>query len=127
MMYSIIRPILFRLDPEFAHHIALSALRLSPNCLFSKPRSSGKSIRALGLDFPHPIGLAAGLDKNGMYLDALAKLGFSFIEVGTVTAKPQAGNPKPRLFRLPEAQALINRMGFNNDGIDSLLVNIKCA
>jgi dihydroorotate dehydrogenase len=79
----------------------------------------------MGLDFPNPVGLAAGLDKNGAYIEALAKLGFGFIEVGTVTPRPQPGNPQPRLFRLPQAQAIINRMGFNNDGIDHLIENIK--
>lgn len=126
-MYHFIRSLLFRLDPELAHYVALSALRFIPDVFFQKPDPKGPSIQAFGLDFPHPIGLAAGLDKNGMYLDSLAKLGFSFIELGTVTPRPQSGNPKPRLFRLPEARALINRMGFNNDGVDSLLLNISRA
>lgn len=124
-MYSFIRSALFCLDPEIAHAISLSTLSCLPSWLFSKP--SGQTVHAMGLDFPHPLGLAAGLDKNGEHLDALAKLGFSFIELGTVTPRPQLGNPKPRLFRLPEAQAIINRMGFNNHGVDSLLVNIDKA
>ena len=95
-----------------------------PNFLFEKVQYSNP-ISALGLQFKHPIGLAAGLDKNGEHLDALSKLGFSFIEVGTVTPKPQVGNPKPRLFRLPAKQAIINRMGFNNKGVDALIANIR--
>ncbi len=124
-MYSLIRPILFCLDPETAHDLSLSALHYLPSCLFSKVR--GQAVNAMGLEFPHPVGLAAGLDKNGDHLDALSKLGFSFIELGTVTPRPQMGNPKPRLFRLPKAQAIINRMGFNNHGVDALLVNINKA
>ena len=125
MIYSLIRSILFRVEPEKAHHLALSALKYVPSCCFPKPVL--QTVHALGLEFPHPVGLAAGFDKNGDYLDALAKLGFSFIEVGTVTPRAQVGNPKPRLFRLPEAQAIINRMGFNNRGVDALLDNIKKA
>lgn len=125
MIYSFIRSILFNLDPETAHYLALSALQYVPKACFTKP--SSQTVHALGLTFPHPIGLAAGLDKNGDYLDALAKLGFSFIELGTVTPKAQAGNPKPRLFRVPQAQAIINRMGFNNRGVDVLVDNVKKA
>jgi dihydroorotate dehydrogenase len=124
-MYRIIRPFLFCLDPETAHHVTLSALRYLPSGSFAKPQ--GRVVDAMGLKFAHPIGLAAGLDKNGDYLDALAKLGFSFIELGTVTPRPQIGNPKPRLFRLPAANALINRMGFNNHGVDALVENVKKA
>lgn len=124
-MYSFIRPGLFRLDPETAHHLSLSALHYMPASWFSQP--IGTSVHAMGLDFPHAVGLAAGLDKNGEHLDALAKLGFSFIESGTVTPRAQTGNPKPRLFRLPKAHAIINRMGFNNHGVDALLVNINKA
>ena len=122
-MYSFIRPILFCLEPEFAHNLSLSALQYLPTYLFKK--TTGRVEHAMGLEFSHPIGLGAGVDKNGEYLDGLAKLGFSFIEVGTVTPRPQKGNPKPRLFRLPKAQAIINRMGFNNQGVDALLVNIN--
>ncbi len=124
-MYSFIRPFLFSLDPEVAHHLALSALHYVPRFCIKKPIES--PIEAMGLLFPHPVGLAAGVDKNGLYLDALAKLGFSFIELGTVTPRPQEGNPKPRMFRLPEAHAVINRMGFNNKGVDALVENVKKA
>ncbi len=123
LMYSLLRPFLFCLEPERAHHMALSALRLMPKSLFAQPKSA--VVHALGLEFPHPVGLAAGFDKNGAYLDALAKLGFSFIELGTVTPRPQSGNPRPRLFRIPQAQAIINRMGFNNQGVHALLENIN--
>ncbi|KTC99944.1 quinone-dependent dihydroorotate dehydrogenase [Legionella erythra] len=124
-MYHLIRPLLFKLDTERAHALALRALRFMPSACFKRPEQ--RPIHALGLEFPHPIGLAAGFDKNGEHLDALAKLGFSFIELGTVTPKPQPGNPKPRLFRLPEANAIINRMGFNNQGVDALVKHVARA
>ncbi len=123
-MYSLIRPLLFFLEPETAHALTFSVLDYLPSFCFPGPTSS-HSIKLMGLCFPHRIGLAAGLDKNGDHLDALAKIGFSFIEVGTVTPRAQEGNPKPRLFRLPKAQALINRMGFNNRGLDYLITNLK--
>lgn len=122
-MYSLIRPLLFLLEPELAHALTLSALHIVPALCFIKPKPD--PIRVLGMTFPHRVGLAAGLDKNGEHLDALAKLGFSFIELGTVTPRPQVGNPKPRLFRLPKAQAIINRMGFNNLGVDALVANLE--
>lgn len=122
-LYSILRPLLFRIDAERAHSLSLSALHFAPKACFKNPES--RPVQAMGLQFPHAVGLAAGLDKNGEHLDALAKLGFSFIELGTVTPRPQAGNPKPRLFRLPEAQALINRMGFNNQGVDALVNHVQ--
>ncbi len=122
-MYSALRPLLFKMEAERAHELALSALSYLPQFYFRKPQ--GMPVKAMGLDFPHPVGLAAGLDKNGEYLDGLAKIGFSSIELGTVTPRPQEGNPKPRLFRLPEAQAIINRMGFNNQGVDTLITHIK--
>ncbi|MDV6345447.1 quinone-dependent dihydroorotate dehydrogenase [Nitrosomonas sp. Is37] len=126
MLYSLFRPLLFTLDPEAAHTLSLSALQHLQNFGLLPSRSFAcKSRRIMGLDFPNPVGLAAGLDKNGDYIDVLAKLGFGFIEVGTVTPRPQPGNPRPRLFRLPQAQAIINRMGFNNHGIDYLIENIK--
>ncbi len=125
--YALMRSVLFRLEPERAHHLALSLLEYVPERCFSKSVASSKAVRALGLKFSHPVGLAAGLDKNGDYIDALAKLGFSFIELGTVTPKPQEGNPKPRMFRLPKAQALINRMGFNNRGVDALIANVMAT
>lgn len=124
-MYTLIRPALFCLDPETAHELTLSMLHYLPSCIFGKPQR--QSVQAMGLDFPHAVGLAAGLDKNGEHLDALSKLGFSFIEVGTVTPRPQMGNAKPRMFRLPQANAIINRMGFNNQGVDALLNNINKA
>jgi len=122
MFYSLIKPVLFSLDPELAHDISLDMLqlfhRLLPNRRIDKP------VRVMGLDFPNPVGLAAGLDKNADYLDGLGKLGFGFIEVGSVTPKAQPGNPQPRIFRLTRKQSLINRMGFNNDGVDQLLENV---
>jgi dihydroorotate dehydrogenase len=127
-MYHLIRSLLFRLDPEFAHHLALLALRYVPKRCFNIPKFSREhAIHAMGLSFPHPIGLAAGLDKNAQYLDGISKVGFSFIEIGTVTPRPQTGNPKPRLFRIMKAQALINRMGFNNEGIEALIARIVVA
>lgn len=124
-MYSLVRPILFQMPPERSHELALMALKAMPRTFFSVPKVA--PVEALGMVFSHPVGLAAGLDKNAEYLDALAKVGFSHIEVGTVTPKPQAGNPKPRLFRLPKARAIINRMGFNNHGVDALVQNIQKA
>ncbi len=129
-MYSIVRPLLFTLDPERAHHITLDALQIAHQLamlpfLCSQPAENPR--QAMGLTFPNPVGLAAGLDKNGGYIDALAALGFGFLEIGTVTPRPQPGNAKPRLFRLPQAAAIINRMGFNNDGVDVLLANVKRA
>src|ERR1017187_1709288 len=118
-MFPLIRSALFKLDPETAHTATLDALR-SAHCLGTLPllvkQPAYDPRPAMGLIFPNPIGLAAGLDKNGACIDALAALGFGFIEIGTVTPRPQPGNPKPRLFRLPADKALINRMGFNNDG-----------
>lgn len=125
MLYSFLRPLLFQMDEEEAHHLALTALRYVPACCFAKTPDA--SVNYMGLSFAHRVGLAAGLDKNGVFLPALAKLGFSFIEIGTVTPKAQLGNPKPRLFRIPEAQAIINRMGFNNDGVDALIHHIQKA
>jgi dihydroorotate dehydrogenase len=122
-LYHLIRSTLFRLEPERAHALALSALNYVPRLWFKTPQKH--AVSALGIDFSHPIGLAAGLDKNAEYLPALSKLGFSFIEVGTITPRPQVGNPKPRLFRLPKSHAIINRMGFNNHGVDRLVENIK--
>jgi dihydroorotate dehydrogenase len=127
MLYPLVRKLLFRVEPERAHVIALHMLRFAPSCFFEPISFNDKPIHVLGLKFSHPIGLAAGLDKNGDYLDALAKLGFSYIELGTVTPRPQPGLPKPRLFRLPEAHALINRMGFNNKGVDALVSNVLSA
>ncbi len=126
-LYPWLKPLLFQLDPETAHHLTLEALnlaRLSRLPLFPPP-PAGKPVTVMGLNFPNRLGLAAGLDKNGDYLDALGALGFGGIEIGTVTPRPQPGNPKPRLFRLPEQQAIINRMGFNNLGLEHLLENVR--
>ncbi len=127
-LYPILRPILFSLDPEVAHYATLKLLQLADKTslsVLSKPDVKDKPIRVMGLRFKNPVGLAAGLDKNGDYIDALSALGFGFIEIGTVTPRPQPGNPKPRLFRLPEHEAIINRMGFNNLGVDHLLQQVK--
>ena len=119
MLYSLVKPILFSLDPELAHDISLLMLQRFHRVL--PGRGVNKPTRVMGLDFPNPIGLAAGLDKNGEYLDGLGKLGFGFIEIGSVTPLAQPGNPQPRIFRLSRQQSLINRMGFNNNGVDYLL------
>jgi dihydroorotate dehydrogenase len=128
-LYPLLRPLLFKLDPETAHNLTLGNLnrlhRLGLLKLALPAVSSpGQPKRVMGLDFPNPVGLAAGLDKNGEAIDALGDFGFGFIEIGAVTPRPQPGNPKPRLFRLPQAQAIINRMGFNNLGVDNLLRNL---
>ena len=120
-----VRPLLFSLDAETAHHLANTLLQKASHFdpalrVLRSFQPSPKPKTLFGLDFPNPIGLAAGLDKNGVALPAWAALGFGFIEIGTVTAKAQPGNPKPRIFRLPEQQALINRLGFNNDGADAI-------
>ena len=120
---TFVRPLLFSLDPETAHRLTIKLLRAASHSDFAlhrlrlfQPPSKPRTL--FGLNFPNPIGLAAGLDKNGVALPAWAALGFGFVEIGTITAKAQPGNPKPRIFRLPEQQALINRLGFNNDGAD---------
>lgn len=130
MLYSLLRPWLFRLPPERAHRTTFALLDLAHACgiLRLAARSvPSLPVRVMGLDFPNPVGLAAGLDKNGEHIDALAALGFGFIEIGTVTPRPQPGNPQPRLFRVPQAQALINRLGFNNLGVDRLVHNVRRA
>jgi dihydroorotate dehydrogenase len=120
--YPLIRPFLFALDAERAHELTLRLVALGASPGLAPPASAaGKPVEVMGLQFPNRVGLAAGLDKNGTAVDGLSRIGFGFLEVGTVTPRPQPGNPKPRLFRLPEHQAIINRMGFNNAGIDSLL------
>ena len=124
-MYKFIRPILFAIEAEKAHALALKALEYIPN--YSFPLDENSKVEAMGLEFPHQIGLAAGFDKNGDHINALARLGFSFIEIGTVTPLPQSGNEKPRLFRLPKDEAIINRMGFNNQGVDVLVANVEKA
>ncbi|MBF7684622.1 quinone-dependent dihydroorotate dehydrogenase [Acinetobacter sp. B10A] len=127
MMYSLARPLLFSLSPEHAHELTLSWLNRAYRLGLLKAKIVQKPVTCMGIEFQNPVGLAAGLDKNGAHIDALAALGFGFIEIGTVTPRPQSGNPKPRLFRLPKAQAIINRMGFNNDGVDKLVENVKQA
>jgi dihydroorotate dehydrogenase len=129
-MYGLARPFLFGLDAERAHGLGLASLeaayRTGLNPLLSRKPAPLKT-RAFGVEFPNPVGLAAGLDKNGAHIDALLALGFGFVEVGTTTPRPQAGNPKPRMFRLPENRAVINRLGFNNDGVDALVRNVEKA
>jgi len=128
--YALTRPFLFGLDPETAHDLTLGALARIQHtpliCAVAQSRVDDP-VTVAGLKFPNRIGLAAGLDKNGRCIDGLGAMGFGFIEVGTVTPKAQSGNPKPRMFRLPEANALINRLGFNNEGLDSFLHNVKQA
>jgi len=129
-MYSLLCPLLFRLDPETAHHLTLGGLKTAhalglSGLVARRPADNPRTV--MGLTFPNPVGLAAGLDKNGDCIAGLAALGFGFIEIGTVTPLPQPGNPRPRLFRLPQAQGIINRMGFNNDGVDRLIENVKRA
>jgi dihydroorotate dehydrogenase len=129
-MYSLLRPALFQLSPETAHNLTLTGLQTA--CNLGLSGLLGSTIPAnprtvMGLTFPNPVGLAAGLDKNGDCINGLAALGFGFIEIGTITPLPQPGNPKPRLFRLPEASAIINRMGFNNEGVDALIQNVQLS
>lgn len=128
--YALARPLLFALDAEHAHELTLGAidhaarigaLRFAAGCPVDDP------VEVMGLRLRNRVGLAAGLDKNGAHVDALAAMGFGFIEVGTVTPKPQPGNPRPRLFRLPQRDALINRMGFNNDGVEAFVANVRRA
>jgi dihydroorotate dehydrogenase len=131
MIYPLLRNLFFALDAETAHghrhgRRGLWLKAAGATCLLASAVPPDP-VRSMGIDFPNPVGLAAGLDKNGDHIDALAALGFGFIEIGTVTPRPQPGNPKPRLFRIPERQAIINRMGFNNDGVDKLLANVAGA
>jgi dihydroorotate dehydrogenase len=120
MIYErIVRPLLFALDPETAHHFTLAFLRVA-GPLLPKPTDTISPVSTFGLNFRHRIGLAAGLDKNGVALPAWEALGFSFVEIGTVTARAQSGNPRPRIFRYPKERALINRLGFNNDGAEAI-------
>ena len=125
---SLIRPLLFTLDAEQVHNLTRSALSAAGRFgLIPRTAPRTKPVSLMGLALPTPLGLAAGLDKNGVAIDAFAALGFGFIEVGTVTPRSQAGNPQPRLFRAPEHRAIVNRMGFNNGGIDALVANVKRA
>ncbi|WP_018990135.1 quinone-dependent dihydroorotate dehydrogenase [Aromatoleum toluclasticum] len=127
MLYDIARPILFSLDAETAHEFSLAALNLTGRFLPAGRPAQSDPVEVMGLSFPNRIGLAAGLDKNGEAIDGLARFGFGFIEIGTVTPRPQPGNPRPRLFRLPEVRGIINRMGFNNHGVDALVANVGAA
>lgn len=129
MLYTLARTALFRLDPERAHDLALKSLALlGPGAaLLGAGADKGEARTVMGLEFPNPVGLAAGLDKNGEYIDALAALGFGFLEIGTVTPRPQPGNPRPRMFRLEEHEAIINRLGFNNQGVEKVLRNVERA
>lgn len=127
-IYPFLRPVFFKIDPERVHTLTFQLLKWLTKfglakLVFSTPKT--QPIKVMGLTFNNAVGLAAGLDKNGDYIDALATIGFGFIEIGTVTPRPQSGNPKPRLFRLPEHQAIINRMGFNNKGVDHLVEQVK--
>lgn len=129
-MYAIARPLLFRLDAEQAHDLTLQTLKQAEKwgvLKLAAPSLPEAPKQVMGIRFPNPVGLAAGLDKNGAVIDGMAALGFGFVEVGTVTPRAQPGNPKPRLFRLPEAEAIINRFGFNNLGVDQLIQNVKAA
>ena len=128
--YPLLRPWLFSLDPERAHDLTLSNLDRAERWgllrhLITQPTPDPRTM--CGITFPNPVGLAAGLDKDGKHIDALGALGFGFLEIGTVTPKPQTGNPKPRMFRLPAAQGLINRMGFNNDGVDTCVKRVRSS
>ncbi len=126
-LFSLARNILFKMEPERAHDVALKLSSTAPLKALNRKRYAavGTDCTHMGLNLPNPVGLAAGLDKNGDYIDALGAMGFGFLEIGTVTPKPQDGNPKPRLFRLPDHQALINRMGFNNLGVDHLVARAE--
>ena len=126
-MFSIIRPFLFNLDPETAHDLAIKSLKfnLLPRGVFEVEDEQILNIKLLGKNFPNPIGLAAGFDKSGEAYNSLLKLGFGFVEIGTVTPLKQFGNPKPRIFRLEDDGALINRLGFNNDGMETIKNRIK--
>jgi len=130
MLYRLMRTILFQLDGETSHNLGMKGIKLLnqlklSSLLYSVPKT--KPVEVMGLSFPNKVGLAAGLDKNGDYLTGLAALGFGFVEIGTVTPRPQPGNDKPRLFRITEANAIINRMGFNNLGVDYLVEQVKAA
>lgn len=130
MYYPFVRKALFQLDPERAHEFTFQQMRRitgTPLEALLRQKVPSKPVSCMGLTFKNPLGLAAGLDKNGECIDALGALGFGSVEIGTVTPRPQPGNPKPRIFRLPEAEAIINRMGFNNHGVDALLARVEAA
>lgn len=125
MLYDIARPFLFSLDAETAHEFTLASLNIAGRVLPTGRPEPADPVAVMGLSFPNRIGLGAGLDKNGEAIDGLARMGFGFIEIGTVTPRPQPGNPRPRMFRLPEVKGIINRMGFNNHGVDALIANVR--
>jgi dihydroorotate dehydrogenase len=125
MLFSLARPLLFALEPERAHAVACAGIDLLAK--LPAPAAIRCPRRVMGLEFPNPVGLAAGFDKNGDHIEGLAALGFGFLEIGTVTPRPQPGNPQPRLFRLPQARAIINRMGFNNAGVAHLVARVQAA
>ncbi len=129
LLYALARPLLFSLDPEAAHNLTLPSLKRAAEYgltkLIARPKPDPRTV--MGITFPNPLGMAAGLDKDGAYIDGLAALGFGFIEVGTVTPRAQPGNPLPRMFRLPKADAVINRMGFNNGGVDAFVTNVQAS
>ncbi len=128
MFYSAIRKVLFQFDPETIHELTIKGFKntgATPLNCFYKQAVKDKPVTVMGITFPNPVGLAAGLDKNGECVDAFAAMGFGFVEIGTVTPRPQPGNDKPRIFRLPEADAIINRMGFNNKGVDYLVDQVR--
>lgn len=130
MLYSFLRAILFQLDAETSHHLGMNGIKWAHKLKLLSllyPPVAATPVEVMGLQFPNRVGMAAGLDKNGDYLSALSALGFGFVEIGTVTPRPQPGNPKPRLFRLEQANAIINRMGFNNLGVDHLIEQVKTA
>lgn len=130
MLYSLARKFLFKLDAEQAHDLTINSLKLPASFALKGlygAKVADKPVDVMGITFPNPVGLAAGLDKNGECINGFAAMGFGFVEIGTITPRPQPGNPKPRIFRLPEANAIINRMGFNNHGVDYLVNQVKKA
>lgn len=130
MFYPLIRKVLFQFNPETIHDLTITGLKVtgkSPLSVFYKQNVQDKPVTVMGITFPNPVGLAAGLDKNGECLRAFSAMGFGHVEVGTVTPRPQPGNPKPRIFRLPPAEGIINRMGFNNKGVDYLVSQVQAA
>ena len=129
-MYPLIRKVLFQFDPEVIHDFTIKSLKTmgrGPLGMMYQSRVPNKPVNVMGIDFPNPVGLAAGLDKNGECINAFSAMGFGFVEIGTITPKPQPGNDKPRIFRLPEASGVINRMGFNNKGVDYLVEQVRKA
>ena len=125
--YCLVKPFVFALDPETAHELTIGSLKRFGGLLPTAATARINPVTAMGIEFPNRVGLAAGLDKNGEAIEAWGRLGFGFVEIGTVTPRPQPGNPKPRLFRLPEVEGIINRMGFNNHGVDALVANVRLA